>query len=406
MEDWALIRQLQRVEGLSQAAIARRLSLSRNTVAKAIRSTDPPSYHRRPPVEGAFSEVEAAVRDLLGRFPSMPTAVLAERVGWTGSRSWFYANVARLRPGYRLADPADRLIHHPGEQIQCDLWFPGRLIPDHAGVARDFPVLVMVASHSRYASAVVLPSRRTGDLLAGMWWCLAEGFSAVPRQLLWDNEAGIGRGGKLAEGVAGFCGALGVRLVQARPYDPETKGVVERFNGYLATSFLPGRTFAAPGDFQDQLTGWLVIANQRTHRTTRTRPVQAMAAERNTMGPLPPVDPVYGHRFTTRLPRDYFVTAGGAAYSVHPGAIGRLVEVVVDLHTVTVTCAGRTVAAHQRAWGSGATVTDPAHVAAAAAMRRTHQAAATAGTTGTGRSGQVEVADLGVYDRLFGIEVA
>ena len=336
----------------------------------------------------------------------MPTAVLAERVGWEGSRSWFYANVARLRPGYRVADPADRLIHHPGEQIQCDLWFPGRLIPDHAGVARDFPVLVMVASHSRYASAVVLPSRRTGDLLAGMWWCLAAGFSAVPRQLLWDNEAGIGRGGKLAEGVAGFCGALGVRLVQARPYDPETKGVVERFNGYLATSFLPGRTFTAPGDFQAQLTDWLVLANQRTHRTTRTRPVQAMAAERNTMGPLPPVDPVYGHRFTTRLPRDYFVTAGGAAYSVHPGAIGRLVEVVVDLHTVTVTCAGRTVAAHQRAWGSGATVTDPVHVAAAAAMRRAHQAETAAGTPGTDRSRQVEVADLGVYDRLFGIEVA
>lgn len=251
-----------------------------------------------------------------------------------------------------------------------------------------------------------MPSRRTGDLLAGMWWCLAAGFTAVPRQLLWDNEAGIGRGGKLAEGVAGFCGALGVRLVQARPYDPETKGVVERFNGYLATSFLPGRTFTAPVDFQAQLTDWLVLANQRTHRTTRTRPVDAMATERETMGPLPPVDPVIGHRITTRLPRDYYVTAAGAAYSVHPGAIGRLVEVVVDLHTVTVTCAGRTVAAHQRAWGSGATITDPAHVAAAAAMRRTHQAVATAGTTGTGRGGQVEVADLGVYDRLFGIEVA
>jgi transposase len=224
VEDWALIRQLHRVEGLSQAAIARKLSLSRNTVAKAIRSADPPGYRRRPPVEGAFSEVEAAVRDLLGRFPSMPTAVIAERVGWTGSRSWFYANVARLRPGYQLADPADRLVHHPGEQIQCDLWFPGRLIPDHAGVARDFPVLVMVASHSRYATAVLLPTRRTGDLLAGMWWCLAEGFGAVPRQLLWDNEAGIGRGGKLAEGVAAFCGALGVRLVQARPYDPSDQG--------------------------------------------------------------------------------------------------------------------------------------------------------------------------------------
>ncbi|MFI7483503.1 Mu transposase domain-containing protein [Kocuria sp. M1R5S2] len=114
------------------------------------------------------------------------------------------------------------------------------------------------------------------------------------------------------------------------------------------------------------------------------------------------MDPVVGHRFTTRLARDYYVTAAGAAYSVHPGAIGRLVEVVVDLHTVTVTCAGRTVAAHQRVWGSGATITDPAHVAAAALMRRTHQQPPAEAVAG----GQVEVADLGVYDRLFGIEVA
>ena len=35
MEDWAEIRRLYRSEKLSQAAIARQLALSRNTVAKA-----------------------------------------------------------------------------------------------------------------------------------------------------------------------------------------------------------------------------------------------------------------------------------------------------------------------------------------------------------------------------------
>jgi hypothetical protein len=34
--------------------------------------------------------------------------------------------------------------------------------------------------------------------------------------------------------------------VQLKPFDPESKGIVERANGYLETSFLPGRQFGSP----------------------------------------------------------------------------------------------------------------------------------------------------------------
>ena len=43
------------------------------------------------------------------------------------------------------------------------------LVPDHTGVLRSFPVLVMVAACSRFITAVMIASRITGDLLAGMW---------------------------------------------------------------------------------------------------------------------------------------------------------------------------------------------------------------------------------------------
>ena len=44
----------------------------------------------------------------------MPATVIAERVGWTGSISWFRDNVARLRPEHRPIDPADRLTWAAG----------------------------------------------------------------------------------------------------------------------------------------------------------------------------------------------------------------------------------------------------------------------------------------------------
>jgi DNA-binding phage protein len=46
LEDWALIRHLHRSEGLSQRAIARQLSIARDTVAAALASEGPPKYER------------------------------------------------------------------------------------------------------------------------------------------------------------------------------------------------------------------------------------------------------------------------------------------------------------------------------------------------------------------------
>jgi hypothetical protein len=43
--------------------------------------------------------------------------------------------------------------------------------------------------------------------------------------------------------------------------------MVERTNGYLETSFLPGRRFASPADFNTQLGDWLPRANTHTVRS-------------------------------------------------------------------------------------------------------------------------------------------
>jgi transposase len=399
VEDWARIRHLHRAEGLSQRRIAEELGLARETVARAIRSEGPPRYKTRPPVTGsAWSAVEPAVRALLAQYPRMPATVLAERVGWTGSVSWLRENVARLRSQYLPVDPADRLVHVPGEQVQCDLWFPPVKVPVGDAQQASLPVLVMAASHSRFLTVTMLPSRTTGDLLAGMWQLLSEQLGAVPRALLWDNEAGIGRSGRLAEGVAGFCGTLATRLVQARPYDPETKGIVERANGYLETSFLPGRVFASPADFNAQLQAWLPRANSRTVRALAARPDDLAVADRAAMLPLPPVAPTVGARWSTRLGRDYYVRAGTNDYSVDPAAIGRLVEIVMDLDRVLVTCEGQVVADHARSWARGLTIIDPTHVATAKVLRQRFQAPRPVPDAGADL-----VRDLAEYDAAFGV---
>lgn len=234
LEDWALIRHLHRSEGLSQRAIARQLSIARDTVASALASDGPPKYQRAAG-PSAITEVEPRIRSLLSVYPRMPATVLAERVGWTGSLSWFRERVRALRPEYLPADPVDRLEHPPGRVIQCDLWFPAPEIAVGFGQEAILPVLVMVAAFSRFIAAVILPSCQTMDLVAGMWQLLAGSFAAVPHELWWDNEAGIGRRGRLSEPVTALIGTPGTRLVQLKPDDPESKGMVERANRYLKT---------------------------------------------------------------------------------------------------------------------------------------------------------------------------
>lgn len=110
-------------EGVPKARIAERLGISRTTVVKAVQSESPPHYERRPRAT-TFTSFDARVRVLLEDDPELPAVVIAERVGWTGSLTWFRQNVKRLRPEHRKIDPADRLVWEPGDAAQCDLWFP------------------------------------------------------------------------------------------------------------------------------------------------------------------------------------------------------------------------------------------------------------------------------------------
>jgi hypothetical protein len=50
----------------------------------------------------------------------------------------------------------------------------------------------MVCGYSRWAAAVLIPSRAAEDLLAG-WWQQIATLGAVPRVLVWDGEGAVGR---------------------------------------------------------------------------------------------------------------------------------------------------------------------------------------------------------------------
>jgi len=231
----------------------------------------------------------------------------------------------------------------------------------------------MVTGYSRWLSGLLIPTRATADLFAG-WWQLIERLGSVPRVLVWDGEGAIGRwrAGRveLTAECQAFRGTLGVKVVVLKPREPEHKGIIERAHDYLERSFLPGRSFTGPEDFNAQLQQWLDVVNARPRRALGCAPTDRITADRQAMLALPPIAPATGWRCSVRLPRDHYIRLDSNDYSVHPAVIGRRIEVVADLHRVKAFCDGRLVADHERIWGWHQTISDPEHVAAARLLRR------------------------------------
>jgi transposase len=385
-------------------AIARVMGVSRNTVRAAIASDRPPKYERAA-MGSIVDVVEPRIRELLQACPTMPATVIAERIGWDRSVRVLRDRVAELRPAYLPPDPASRTVYAAGEIAQCDFWFPPVTVPAGCGLVRkpvQLPVLTMVCGYSRWLMALLVPTRHAQDLFAG-WWQLIGGLGAVPRVLVWDGEGAIGRWRAGRPELTGDCqafrGTLGAKVVVCRPADPEAKGLIGRAHDYLERSFLPGRSFASPADFNAQLAAWLALVNARPRRALGCSPAERITADKQAMLALPPVAPETGWRTWTRLARDHYVRVDSNDYSVHPAVIGRRIEVTADLARVRVLCDGQGVADHERSWAWHQSIGDPAHIAAARAMRRQRVTALRRAP-----EPEVEIRALGDYDAALGVD--
>ena len=405
MEDWAEIRRLHRSEEVPIKEIVRRLGISRNTVRRALAHDEPPKYKRAP--KGSIVDpFVPEIKKLLADSPRMPATVIAERIGWERSMTVLKDKVRELRPLYTGVDPADRLVHRPGQAAQMDLWFPETPTPVGYGQSLILPVLVMTMTFSRFLSAVMLPSRQSGDLLAGMWRLIST-LGAVPKSLIWDREGAIAPKGRPLPPVQGFAGTLATKMVIAPPRDPEFKGMTERNNQYFETSFLPGRHFASPQDFNTQINGWLTErANHRKIRSLGDAPVNVLDQDIAAMTPLPPSPPHTGFDWQIRLGRDYYVRFDGNDYSIDPTMIGRLVHLTATLDRVIGVCDGSVVADHRRCWARHQVITDPGHVTTAKALRANYNDIARHQHRAGTREAQVLYRPLSVYDELFNINSA
>jgi transposase len=392
VEQWAELRREHFVAGKSIKELARTTGFSRNTIRRALRSETPPAY-RRESRPGALEPFMAEIHRLLRADPKLPgvrVRELLEPLGCTVGKTVVDDYLREVRPLF--APPArtfQRTIYRPGEVCQFDVWQPREEVPVGHGQTRRGWVVVACLGYSRAGAGVLVFSKETEDLLAGIAGCLAR-LGGLPRRLVWDRQAGIhGHGGRPTDAFAAFCGQLRVAWHFCEPADPQAKGAVERLQGYAETNFEPGRRFANELDFQEQLDAWFVKVNARTHKTLRVRPIDRLAEEQAVMAALPATMPETARRWVTRVPPDPYLRLDTNDYSLDPALVGRRVEVRADQQHVVaaVLDTGELACQHSRVFAKHRTITALEH---ARALRQGRQAEEQA----------VEVRPLARYDAL------
>jgi transposase len=247
VEQWAELRRLHFVGGVSIRELQRRSGLGRNTIRRALRAERPPGYVRRVG-ESKLDPFKPEIQRLLREDPRLPGIRVFELIGelgFDGGKTLVYDYVAELRPLFAPRPRTfQRTAYRRGEVLQFDLWQPRREVPVGHGQTRRGWVVVAALGFSRAGAGTLIFSKQAPDILAGLWRCITR-LGALPETLVIDREGALHAGAaRPTDAFAAFCGQLRVGWQFCEPGDPQAKGIVERLQGYMETSFEPGRTFA------------------------------------------------------------------------------------------------------------------------------------------------------------------
>lgn len=397
VREWAEIRAMRSVGGLSIKEIARRTGHSRNTVRSALRSPEPPRYGPRAPRLSKLDPFRAQIDELVGADGGVPSQVIRERIaaaGYVGGKTILDDYVRELRPVFSPPRTFQRTHYEPGELVQFDLWEPSEEIPVGHGQLRRGWVVTCCSGYSRAGAGALIFSKQAPDILWGMGRCLGE-LGALPEKVVWDREGAIHRGGgQPTDAFAGFCGQLGLGWVILDRGDCQAKGMLERLHDFIERSFEPARSYANPLDYQHQLDRWFCErANPRLHRGIRAVPAERLASERGRMRSLPAVMPDLDRRFVTRVAAQPYLRVDTNDYSLDPRLAGRRVEVRVSQRDVSAVAldSGELACRHRRSFAKHLTFTDPAHQRALEVLR---------GERRRPKEPEVEVRPLARYDAL------
>jgi len=380
VSQWAEIRRLHEVEGLSGRAIARKLGCDRATVKKALELDSPPDESRRAKRSTILAPYHDKIAALLEQSPGLSAVRITEelrRDGYTGSEVTVRRYVRQIRP------PRGRIYQEvtwqPGQAMQVDWGCCGKVRIDDAW--RNVSVFVAVLCYSRLSYIEFTLSQRKAEFYRSIDHAL-QFFGGSPRRIIFDNLKaavlnGSGRNACLHPEFLALCGHYYLEPIACRRRDPESKGIVEAHVRYVKENALAGRgdELTCWDDYRQLAVHWRdEVANVRKHQTSGERPVDRFEREREHLRPLPALPADTDEVVATVVSDHARVRFDGNQYSTPADVVGKPVTVRADADVVRVLHEGHEVARHRRCYGKRKVIRDAEHELQALRLRKRNRA--------------------------------
>lgn len=378
VSQWAEIRRLSEVEGLSQRQIAERLRCSWRTVKKALAMEQPPDETHRPRRGSILDRYKAKIDALMVKYPRLSAVRVLEEIrkgpeGYEGQISVVRGYLRQIRPARGRV--YQEVFYEPGQAMQLDWGSCGQI--RIGTTTRRVSVFVAVLCYSRLCYIEFCLSQRKAEF----YRCLAHAlrfFQGSPRQVIFDNLKaavlnGSGKHACLHPEFLALCGHFYLEPIACARRDPESKGVVEAKVRYVKRNALQGRDeeLTCWGDYARLAQYWRdEVANVRIHDSTKQRPVDRFEQERNLLRPLPlapfDTDEVVSVVVNSHARAKF----DGNRYSVSPEVARKTAVLRASATQVRVVYQGREVACHVRCYDRGQLIRQEEHQLQALKVRR------------------------------------
>ena len=346
-------------QGLSRRAIARALSVSRNTVRKLLtehgqaRQAEHTAIEQpaRAPRASKVDPFHGKVDELLERYPEITAQRVFEELrqaGFDGGYTAVKKYVRAVRPKPVASPSLPTEVHGPGEMAESD-WSPFTIDFTVSGreIVQLFSYVLTYSTRKSYSAFARcdLHALMDGHLAAFARFegaaqaCKYDGQKAVV--LGWEGRQPIYNPRFLA-----FATHYEFRPVACRPGHPNDKPRVERGFWEFERSFLNGRRFRDVDDLRQQLAEWeRTTCDGRPHKKTRRPKLEMFAEERPLLRSLP-LHPYDSARVLYRVcSADGFVAVDGNRYAVPYDHITEILPVRVTQHELFVYAADLRLAA-------------------------------------------------------------
>ncbi len=354
------IRQLYQAVGLSQRQIAKKLGLSRGTVAKYCQGMVDPLEHKKPQRQAPlFDKARPVILQLLQENKTLPRKIkwnastiwqhLVEKEGLAIAQSTVRQYVRELRNSH--PEVFLPLVHDPGSSMQVD-WGDMAVMIDQERLV--VSVLCLALPHSGAVFALAYPDKSMLSFLDGhiqaFFW-----LGGVPRRCVYDNlKTAVSKGsGQYAVKNKNF-----MRLEAHYAFEAVfcnvaagwEKGSAENAVAIVRRlAFTPMPRVADFKQLQEHISNKCTIYNQTHQIRGHLDPIRAgLARDRAALMPLPAMPLDMGFTEQALVHKDLTVRYKNTRYSVPAQLAGKEVSLRIYPFELAVCYKGQEYYRHKR----------------------------------------------------------